>query len=68
MPTEVIVAAMSLLGTFGGIIVSSRITNYRLEQLENVVREHNNFAKRMPVVENKIENLVDRVDRIEGVV
>lgn len=68
MPTEVIVAAMSLIGTFGGIIVSSRITNYRLEQLENVVREHNNFAKRMPVVENKIENLVDRVDRIEGVV
>ena len=68
MPTEVIVAAMSLLGTFGGIIVSSRITNYRLEQLENVVREHNNFAKRMPVVENKIENLADRVDRIEGVV
>lgn len=68
MPTEVIVAAMSLIGTFGGIIVSSRLTNYRLEQLENVVREHNNFAKRMPVVENKIENLVDRVDRIEGVV
>ena len=68
MPTEVIVAAMSLIGTFGGIVVSSRLTNYRLEQLENVVREHNNFAKRMPVVENKIENLVDRVDRIEGVV
>ena len=68
MPTEVIVAAMSLIGTFGGIIVSSRLTSYRLEQLENAVREHNNFAKRMPVVENKIENLVDRVDRIEGVV
>lgn len=68
MPTEVIVAAMSLIGTFGGIIVSSRLTSYRLEQLENVVREHNNFARRMPVVENKIENLVDRVDRIEGTV
>ena len=68
MPTEVIVAAMSLIGTFGGIIVSSRLTSYRLEQLENAVREHNNFAKRMPVVENKIENLVDRVDRIEWVV
>ena len=44
MPTEVIVAAMSLIGTFGGIIVSSRLTSYRLEQLENAVREHNNFA------------------------
>ena len=41
--TDVILAAMSLLGTlagtFGGILVSQRLTTYRLELLEREVRE-----------------------------
>ena len=39
----------TLVGTLGGILVSQRLTNFRLEQLEREVREHNNFARRMPV-------------------
>ena len=56
MDTAVIVAIISLVGTlggsFGGVLVSSKLTNYRLQQLENKVQEHNNYARRLPVVED----------------
>lgn len=55
MSSEIIVALISHLGTLGdslgGILVSSKMTNYRLQQLENKVADHNNFARCMPVVE-----------------
>lgn len=38
------------------------ITDTRLEELTREVREHNNFAKRMPVVEEGIENLKEKVN------
>lgn len=58
MPVEVIVAAMSLLGTlagtFGGILVSSRLTNYRIEQLEKKVAEHNKVVERTYKLEGQM--------------
>lgn len=70
MTTEVMIAAMSLLGTlagtFGGILVSQRLTNYRLELLEREVREHNNFARRMPVVEEQIRVANHRISDLES--
>lgn len=63
----------TLVGTLGGILVSQRLTNFRLEQLEREVREHNNFARRMPVVEeqirvanHRIADLEQKVERKEG--
>lgn len=38
------------------------ITDTKLEELTREVREHNNFAKRMPVVEKGIENLEEKVN------
>lgn len=38
------------------------ITDTKLEELTREVREHNNFAKRMPVVEEGIENLKEKVN------
>ena len=69
MDPTIIVALISLLGTLcgslGGILVSSKLTAYRLQQLENRVAEHNNFARRMPVLEEKISEITDRVENLE---
>lgn len=37
-------------------------TNEQIKELTREVREHNNFAKRMPVVEKGIENLEEKVN------
>lgn len=69
MNGDVIVALLSLVGTLGGslggILVSSKLTAYRIEQLEKRVSEHNNFARRMPVVEEQISNLEQRISGLE---
>lgn len=66
---EVIVAAISLIGTLagslGGILVSSKLTNYRLQQLEQKVDRHNRFAERMPVVEEQIKAVERRLADLE---
>ena len=38
------------------------VTDCKLEELTREVREHNGFAKRMPVVENDIKNIKDRME------
>ena len=69
MNAEIIIALISLVGTLGGslggILVSSKMTNYRLQQLENRVAEHNNFARRMPVVEEQIKVINHRLEDLE---
>jgi hypothetical protein len=37
-------------------------TDEQIKELTREVREHNNFAKRMPVVEEGIENLKEKVN------
>jgi hypothetical protein len=72
MPVEIVVGLLSLtgtaIGTFGGIITSAKLTNYRIQQLEKKVDEHNNFARRMPVVEEKIAVANNRISDLETVV
>ena len=41
------------------------MTNYRIQQLENKVAEHNNFARRMPVVEEQIKVANHRIEDLE---
>ena len=69
MDSSVIVAVISLVGTLGGslggILVSSKLTAFRLQQLENKVAEHNNFARRMPVVEEQIKVINHRIEDLE---
>lgn len=58
MDSEIIVAAISLLGTLGGslggVLVSSRLTTYRLEQLEKRVQAHNNLIERTYKLEGEM--------------
>jgi len=66
---DVIVALLGMAGTiigsFIGVIASSKLTNFRLKQLEQKVDKHNNFAERIPVVEEKIKVLNHRVEDLE---
>lgn len=55
----------TLVGSLGGIIVSSKMTNYRLEQLEKKVDKHNNFAERLPVIEEKLKDFDRRLLEVE---
>ena len=59
MSDAVIVALVSLagtlLGTFGGIVTGTKLTNYRLEQLEKKVEKHNNLVERTYDLEEKIQ-------------
>ena len=69
MNDTVIIALISLLGTlggtFGGILTSAKLTTYRIEQLEKKVEQHNNFAARIPVLEEKIKVEEHRIEDLE---
>ena len=62
MNDTVIVALISLAGTlcgtFGGILMSNRLTNYRIEQLEQKVEKHNNLVERTYRLE-ELQQLTD---------
>lgn len=61
MQTEVIVALLGLLGTlagsFLGVLAASKLTNYRLAQLEEKVNKHNNIIERTYILEGKVEEI-----------
>lgn len=69
MNNEIMVAILALIGTlsgtFGGILTSSKLTAYRIKQLEEKVDKHNNFAERIPIVEEKIKVINHRLQEVE---
>ena len=69
MTETILCCIISLVGTITGSILgcvaSAKLTNYRLQQLENKVSEHNNFARRMPVVEEQIKVINHRINDLE---
>lgn len=46
--------------------VSQAVTDTKIDELTREVREHNNFARRMPVVEEQIRALNRRIDDLEN--
>ena len=68
--TESIITALITGGlTLLGVIVSNNkrqaVTDTKVEELTREVREHNNFAKRMPVVEEQIKVINHRISDLE---
>ena len=55
--------------TLMGVLISNgraqAVTETKLEELTREVREHNNFAQRVPVVEEQIRGLGRRVEKLE---
>ena len=68
---EIIVALITGGVTLAGVLLSNQkaqaVTEAKIEELTREVREHNNFAKRMPVMEEKVENIEKRLDKLEDV-
>lgn len=77
MATEIIVSLITLLGsalgTFAGIAVNTKLTNYRIEQLEKKQDKHNSLIERVynierheAVVDEEIKVANHRIDDLEG--
>ena len=77
MPTEITGALIGLLGSglgaFVGIMTSTKLTSYRLEQLEKKVEKHNNIIERTykleeeeKITEEKIKVINHRIDDLEN--
>jgi hypothetical protein len=63
--STIIVAGFSLLGTLAGSYGGMRLMSYRLEQLEKKVDKHNNFAERIPVIEEQMKVADHRLTDLE---
>ena len=66
---EIIVALITGGVTLVGVMISNQkaqaVTETRLDELTREVREHNNFARRMPVVEEQIKVINHRIQDLE---
>ena len=69
MPTEIIVALITGGVTLVGVLASNSraqaVTDTKIDELTREVRGHNNFARRMPVVEEQIKVINHRLDDLE---
>ena len=80
MSNEIIVAIITGIFTFAGVLVTNivsnkkvqyqlheqqKITDVKLEQLTEEVKKHNNFATRVPVIEEQIKVINHRIDDLE---
>lgn len=76
MNSEIIIALLSFLGTsigsIAGIYATSRLSNYRIQQLEKKVDRHNNLIERVyllerqeAVLDNKINTCDHRITDLE---
>lgn len=69
--SEIIVAVITGGLTLAGVLISNSkaqaVTETRLDELTREVREHNNFAKRMPVVEEQIKVINHRIEDLENI-
>ncbi len=76
MESAILVAVISgvftLCGSFVGVLTSSRLTAYRIEQLEKRVDKHNNLIERVYEIEDrlgiqaeKLQNTIDQLSKLE---
>ena len=80
MSTEIIIAIVAAVGSVLGVVLTNNanarqmdaqlekaqaVTDTKLDQLTEEVRRHNDFARRVPVLEEKISVINHRIDDLE---
>lgn len=65
--TALITGGITLLGVLIANGKSQAVTETKLDELTREVREHNNFARRVPVVEEQIKVINHRIEDLEGI-
>lgn len=70
MPSEIIVAILSLSGTLigsiVGILTANKLVIYRIEQLEKSVSKHNTVIERVALLEQDSKAQWKRIDEIRA--
>ena len=72
----VITGLLTLVGTIITVVLGNNrsmaaieknqaVTDTKLDNLTDEVKRHNNFAQRIPVIETQIQNLDNRVSKLE---
>lgn len=65
----IIAAVITGVITLVGVLIANgktqAVTETKLDELTREVREHNNFARRMPVVEEQIKVINHRIEDLE---
>ena len=69
MSESIIVALITSAVTVFGVILSNSkstaVTNTEIKHLTEEVKKHNNFAVRVPVLEEQIKTLMEKVNTLE---
>ena len=65
MSDTIIVAILGFAGSCIGSLAGIGLIKYRIDQLEKKVEKHNNFAERIPVLEEKIKVSEHRISDLE---
>ena len=65
--TAIITGALTLIGVLIANGKSQAVTETKLDELTREVREHNNFARRVPVVEEQIKVINHRIEDLEEI-
>lgn len=67
---EIIVALITGGVTLAGVLISNSkaqaVTDTKLEELTREVREHNNFDRRVPILEEQMGHVCDDIRELQG--
>ena len=63
----IITGALTLIGVLIANGKSQAVTETKLDELTREVREHNNFARRVPGVEEQIKVINHRIEDLEEI-
>ena len=56
----------SLVGTFGGIITSTKLTNYQINELKKRVDKYNDVIERTFKLEEHCKYIDERIEKLES--